>query len=54
MMDFEREAKEILLQILSDVNNNQDSLFEFWKRMKANADDITALLNKHRAEQVPK
>ena len=51
MTNFEQEAKAILLQILHDVNmaNKEDrNLQDFYDRMNANADDITALLNKHR------
>jgi hypothetical protein len=51
MTDFESEARAILLQVLHDVNmlNADDGTLEdFCERMNANADDITALLNKHR------
>jgi hypothetical protein len=49
MTNFEQEAKAILLQILHDTVSQEDgNLQDFYDRMNANADDITALLNKHR------
>jgi len=51
MTQFELEAKELLLQILDDINDRENTR-SFYERMDANADSIVTFLEKYRIKDI--